>query len=96
MSIDGQRLDRLEAALRIIAEFARAERPKDFWPSKVIDALALADGTVLQESRQSVGKVYLVATGEVYEGRETYTRHEDAPPPMCDFEMLYPSLSHDK
>ena len=34
------------------------------------------------------GAVYLVATGEVYEGQETYTRNE-TPPPLCDFERLY-------
>jgi hypothetical protein len=33
--------------------------------------------------------VFLVCTGEVYEGQETYTRHEGSPPPMCDFERLY-------
>lgn len=33
--------------------------------------------------------VYLVATGEVVDGRETYTRHEGAPPPLSDFERLY-------
>lgn len=32
--------------------------------------------------------VYLVATGEVHEGQETYTRH-DAPVPMADQEMLF-------
>ncbi len=33
--------------------------------------------------------VYLVATGEVHNGRETYERHEGNPPPLCDFETLY-------
>jgi hypothetical protein len=33
--------------------------------------------------------VFLVATGEVYEGQETYTRHEGIPPPLCDSEALY-------
>lgn len=37
----------------------------------------------------STGAVYLVATGEVVDGQETYTRHEGAPPPLCDFERLY-------
>lgn len=37
------------------------------------------------------GTVYIVATGEVHEGRETYTRHEGVPPPLCDFERLYTS-----
>ena len=32
--------------------------------------------------------VYLVATGEVHEGQETYTRH-DAPVPLADQEVLY-------
>jgi hypothetical protein len=36
-------------------------------------------------------KVYLVCTGELYEDQETYTRHEGAPPPLCDFERLYTS-----
>lgn len=39
----------------------------------------------------STGAVYLVATGEVVDGQETYTRHEGAPPPLCDFERLYAS-----
>lgn len=30
--------------------------------------------------------IFLVCTGEVHEGQETYTRHEGAPPPLCDFE----------
>jgi hypothetical protein len=34
-------------------------------------------------------RVFLVATGEVHEGEETYTRHDDAPPPLCDFEVLF-------
>ena len=32
--------------------------------------------------------VYLVATGETYEGAETYTRH-DVAPALCDCEKLY-------
>lgn len=32
--------------------------------------------------------IYIVATGEVHEGLETYTRH-DSPPPLCEFEKLY-------
>jgi hypothetical protein len=42
-----------------------------------------------QEPAEPVApKVYLVATGEVYEGRETYTRH-DVCPPLADAELLY-------
>lgn len=33
-------------------------------------------------------RVYLVATGEIHEGQETYTRH-DVRPPLCDAEVLY-------
>lgn len=33
-------------------------------------------------------RVFLVATGEVHEGKETYTRH-DVMPPLCDAETLY-------
>ena len=38
---------------------------------------------------KSNGYVYLVATGETYEGQETYQRYEGSPPPLCDFEVLY-------
>jgi hypothetical protein len=38
---------------------------------------------------EPVKRVYLVATGELHEGEETYTRHDDAPPPLCDAECLY-------
>ena len=37
----------------------------------------------------AAGKVFLVATGETFDGAETYTRHDDAPPPLCDAECLY-------
>lgn len=37
-------------------------------------------------------RVYLVATGETHNGLETYTRHEGAPPPLCDAECLYTRL----
>ncbi len=36
-------------------------------------------------------RVYLVATGETHNGLETYTRHDDAPPPLCDAELLFTS-----
>jgi len=36
-----------------------------------------------------VERVYLVCTGETYEGQETYTRHDVRPPPLCDAEVLY-------
>jgi len=34
-------------------------------------------------------RVFLVATGEEHEGEATYTRYDDAPPPLCDSECLY-------
>jgi hypothetical protein len=34
-------------------------------------------------------KVFLVATGETSDGAETYSRHDDTPPPLCDAECLY-------
>ena len=47
-----------------------------------------ARGTEVKPAR-----VYLVATGEVHEGQETYTRHDGAPPPLCDAECLYTQAS---
>ena len=38
--------------------------------------------------------VYLVATGAVFEGRETYTRH-DQRPPLCDAELLQTPFPED-
>lgn len=38
---------------------------------------------------QEPKRVYLVHTGEEHEGEATYTRHDDAPPPLCDAECLY-------
>ena len=40
--------------------------------------------------KEAPAKVYLVCTGEVVDGQETYTRH-DATPPLCDFETLFAS-----
>jgi hypothetical protein len=58
-----------------------------------IDRQALA--RVLAIAQQEPGQVFLVATGEIYEGEETYQRFEGGPPPLCDFEVLYTSpLSH--
>jgi hypothetical protein len=37
--------------------------------------------------------IHLVCTGVVHENEETYTRHEGAPPPLCDFEgPLVPAM----
>lgn len=40
-------------------------------------------------AQPAASRVFLVATGETADGQETYTRHEGAPPPLCDFETLY-------
>jgi hypothetical protein len=41
------------------------------------------------EAQEPVKRVYLVATGEEHEGEATYTRYDDAPPPLCDAECLF-------
>lgn len=38
---------------------------------------------------EPVKRVFIVATGEEHEGEATYTRYDDAPPPLCDSECLY-------
>lgn len=50
---------------------------------------ALAAAPQPQVAAQEPKRVFLVATGELHEGEETYTRHDDAPPPLCDAECLY-------
>lgn len=42
-----------------------------------------------QHSTAEPERVYIVATGELYEGQETYTRHANRPPPLCDAELLF-------
>lgn len=46
-----------------------------------------------QPAAEPPKRVFLVPTGEVFNDRETYTRHEYAPPPLCDFETLYTAAS---
>lgn len=43
----------------------------------------------LAEPDDEPRRVFIVATGETHNGEETYTRHDDAPPPLCDAECLY-------
>jgi hypothetical protein len=40
-------------------------------------------------AQEPVKRVFIVATGEEHEGEATYTRYDDAPPPLCDSECLY-------
>lgn len=63
------------------------EAVKDMIRATVLRALSEA-GAQAQPSADGQ-RVHLVCTGEVYEGQETYTRHEGSPPPLCDFETLY-------
>ena len=70
------------------ATFPNRYRPallRDAWNKRALAAPASA-----QEAAQQ--RVYLVATGEIYEGQETYTRH-DVRPPLCDAEVLYSAPS---
>lgn len=55
----------------------------------VLDAIDEAmEGDELAKPDAKAQPVWLVATGEVYEGQETYTRH-DHRPALCDAEKLY-------
>lgn len=48
----------------------------------------LLSEAIATEEAQGVESVYLVATGIVHEGNETYTQH-DVCPPLCDAEKLF-------
>jgi hypothetical protein len=54
-----------------------------------IDAAQAASAQPQWRAYEDTRRVYLVATGETHEGQETYTRHEDAQPPLSDAELLY-------
>lgn len=45
----------------------------------------------LQQADGEPQRIFLVPTGEIYEGEETYQRYEGSPPPLCDYEVLYTS-----
>lgn len=49
----------------------------------------LHNGVAASAGSEPVKRVFLVATGEEHEGEATYTRYDDAPPPLCDSECLY-------
>ena len=53
------------------------------------DALAGRASLAASAGSEPVKRVFLVHTGEEHEGEATYTRHDDAPPPLCDSECLY-------
>lgn len=51
-------------------------------------AVIAADRAARQAPAEPASRVFLVATGEVHEGQETYTRHDERPP-LSDAETLY-------
>lgn len=55
----------------------------DHWRAKADELSAQVEALT-----KYIRPVYLVATGEVHDGQETYTRH-DAPVPMADQEVLF-------
>lgn len=66
------------------------------WPLTAAGVAALSgEASALPAAQQPAveppKRVFLVPTGEVFNDRETYTRHEHEPPPLCDFETLYAS-----
>ena len=60
----------------------------DYFDLDKVAAAITAIKKALAQQEQPANRVYFVATGEVYEGQETYTRH-DTPPPLCDYETLF-------
>lgn len=82
----------LDALERI--RFAFAPLAKDATLANLIDEAEAAQvmlqslAPVVAPSASPVGKVFLVATGLIVDGRETYTRH-DLCPPLCESETLY-------
>lgn len=85
------------------AEYVGEEAQNDAFNSSHTLTLCLAEDQLLptpqadslQSPAPEVGRVYLVATGEIHEGEETYTRHDNAPPPLCDSECLYTAPQED-
>lgn len=75
------------------AEPGRFEKPGVYYWDGAQNVLCGPYPTALATQQAVQGeparRVYLVATGELHEGEETYTRHDDAPPPLCDSECLY-------
>lgn len=53
-----------------------------------VTAASILREAIATEEAQGVELVYLVATGLVHDGQETYTRH-DVRPPLCDAEKLF-------
>lgn len=72
---------------------ARAVEPQSVMANGLTEAETLATASVaglLRPTTQlAVERVYLVPTGVVVRGQETYTRHDDRPPALCDSECLF-------
>lgn len=77
------------------AKFMTIHDPSDpdgghWYSPDAVREIVAAELRKAQEGREPVGKVWLVVTGETYEGQETYTRHEEFVP-FADAECLYTS-----
>jgi hypothetical protein len=91
-----QEADALQWKFECFIDFATGGRlSKSSWALETLKAAVTEyiNAEIIMHTEQEASatgaeKVYLVCTGEVYEGRETYTRHDRAPQ-MCDFETLY-------
>lgn len=51
--------------------------------------MASSDAQCSNDATATARRVHLVPTEIVYEGQQTYTRHDDKPPPLCDAECLF-------
>jgi hypothetical protein len=77
---------------RLFADGAYSAEPSWWVPHEDYERLRKHwEDACKQPSPAPARRVYLVPTGIVHEGEETYTRHEGQPPPLCDSECLYTS-----
>ena len=97
----------VDADLREVEAFVRANRDSGLRYTglraieRIRAALTQRPAPAPEHVKAEAGRyVFLVATGEQHEGEETYTRHDDAPPPMCDFEgplvLAFSSSTHSR
>lgn len=68
---------------KAVVEFCRDH------PGQTVGLYPFAAPLAAQAQAKPARRVFIVATGETHNGEETYTRHDDAPPPLCDAECLY-------
>ncbi|WP_025135894.1 hypothetical protein [Achromobacter sp. DH1f] len=77
-----------EFSRRVYENLAAADNqdvPLEEYPARILAVLDAMGAPVAGEAQ----RVFLVPTGEVYCGQETYTRHEGQPPVNTDNECLY-------